>query len=96
MKGIGNNPAIDAYQRMAVSSVSNVRAPERVEPGTPQQAPTRAAEVRISAEARELAVSQAEGGFDVQKVQALKTKINDGSFQINPQLVAERLLDRSG
>jgi flagellar biosynthesis anti-sigma factor FlgM len=95
MKGVGNNPAIDAYQRMAVPSVGNVRAPERLETGT-QQAPSRAAEVRISAEARELAVSQAEGGFDVQKVQALKDRISDGSFQINPQLVAERLLDRSG
>jgi flagellar biosynthesis anti-sigma factor FlgM len=96
MKGIGNNPAIDAYQRMAVSSVGNVRPPERVESGTPQQAPSRAAEVRISAEARELAASQVEGGFDVQKVQALKAKIADGSYSINPQLVAERLLERSG
>jgi anti-sigma28 factor (negative regulator of flagellin synthesis) len=30
----------------------------------------------------------------VQKVEALKAKIQDGSFQVNPQLVAERLLDR--
>jgi flagellar biosynthesis anti-sigma factor FlgM len=93
MKGVGNNPAIDAYQRMAVSSVGGVRPVERVETGT-QPATSRAAEVSISAQARELAASQAQGGFDVQKVEALKAKINDGSFQINPQVVAERLLDR--
>jgi flagellar biosynthesis anti-sigma factor FlgM len=93
MKGIGNNPAIDAYQRMAVSSVGGVRPTERVESGA-QPAGSRAAEVSISAQARELAASQAEGGFDVQKVEALKAKINDGSFQVNPQLVAERLLER--
>lgn len=93
MKGVGNNPAIDAYQRMAVSPVAGVRPAERADAGT-QPALSRAAEVSISAQARELAASQTEGGFDVQKVEALKAKINDGSFQVNPQLVAERLLDR--
>jgi flagellar biosynthesis anti-sigma factor FlgM len=93
MKGVGNNPAIDAYQRMAVSSVGGVRPAERVEAGT-QPATSRAAEVSISAQARELAASQAQGGFDVQKVEALKAKIQDGNYQINPQVVAERLLDR--
>ena len=95
MKGVGNNPAIDAYQRMAVSSVGGVRPAEKVETGA-HPAVSRAAEVNISAQARELAASQAEGAFDVQKVEALKAKIHGGSFQVNPQLVAERLLDRLG
>lgn len=96
MKGITGNSALEAYRRVALAPV-NPSAPtapaEKV--GTAERSPTQAAKVSISAEARDLAV-QGDTKVNQKKVEALKASIADGSFQVNSQLVAQRLLQTQG
>jgi flagellar biosynthesis anti-sigma factor FlgM len=64
--------------------------------GPSQERPaTEAAKVSISSQARELAAG---GVSEVssKKLEALKAAVQNGTFEINPQLVAERMIDRSG
>ncbi len=95
MKGITGNPALDAYHRMAVSPVKEARPAAKVDAGTPQ-APAEAAKVSISAEARDLAASGTGGVVDTQKVEALKARIQEGSFQVDPHQIAGRILNELG
>jgi len=97
MKGITGNPALDAYHRMAISPVGAARPASRVEQtSSSDSASTQAAEVKISAHARDLAAEATERGVDVQKVDALKQRIAEGSFRIDSQTVASRMLEQLG
>jgi flagellar biosynthesis anti-sigma factor FlgM len=94
MKGITGNPVLDAYGRMAVTPVGAARPVETIESGGGSAAAaTAAAEVSISAHARELAGG---GKFDAEKVEALKTRIAEGTFKIDSQDVARRMLEALG
>ena len=94
MKGITGNPVLDAYGRMAVTPVGAARPAEAIESGGGVGSrATPAAEVSISAHARDLAAS---GKFDADKVEALKTQIAEGTFKINSQDVARRMLEALG
>jgi flagellar biosynthesis anti-sigma factor FlgM len=95
MKGITGNPALDAYQRFAVSPVSPATPARAAEPAQQKPVSNEAAQVRISNEARALA-SQGSGDVDVQKVSALRDKIQAGTFEVNPQLVAQRMIEALG
>jgi negative regulator of flagellin synthesis FlgM len=92
MKGISGNVS-DAYQRFAVKSVN---APTQQSVGSTQQttraASPEAAKVSISSQARDMASS----GVNTQKVESLKAAIADGSFKVNSQVVAQRILDGFG
>ena len=96
MKGITGNPALDAYHRMAISPVGAARPIERVEQSTATPTSAQAAEVKISARARDLATESAERGVDLQKVEALKQRIADGSFRVDAQAVASRMIEQLG
>jgi flagellar biosynthesis anti-sigma factor FlgM len=92
MKGISGNPVLDAYHRMAISPVqgaATVKAPAPV-----QNSPSGAdnAEVKISAQARELATG-ASSTHDSAKVADLKSRIAAGDFQVDAARIAERMLD---
>jgi len=92
MKGISGNPVLDAYHRMAISPVqgaSTVKAPAPV-----QNPPSGAdnAEVKISAQARELA-SGVGSAPETARVTELKAKIASGDFSIDPARIAERMLE---
>lgn len=93
MKSITGNPALDAYQRMAVTPVARTKATPPVENQASATAP-QAAHVTISAEAHQLAAAGA--AVDVEKVKALKASIEDGSFQVDSSVVARRMLDTLG
>ena len=94
MKGITGNPVLDAYGRMAVTPVGAARPVETIESGgNASAAATPAAEVSISANARDLAAG---GKFDADKVEALKTSIAEGKFKIDSQDVARRMLEALG
>jgi flagellar biosynthesis anti-sigma factor FlgM len=94
MKGITGNPVLDAYGRMAVSPVGAARPAETVESGgNATGASSPAAEVTISAHARDMAAG---GRLDTEKVEALKNQIAEGKFKINSQDVARRMLEALG
>jgi flagellar biosynthesis anti-sigma factor FlgM len=94
MKGITGNPVLDAYGRMAISPVGAARPTEVIESGgNAGAASTPAAEVTISAHARDMAAG---GRFDADKVEALKSQIAEGKFKIDSQDVARRMLDALG
>jgi flagellar biosynthesis anti-sigma factor FlgM len=94
MKGITGNPVLDAYGRMAVTPVGAARPAQPVEAvGSVSGPSSPAAEVNISAGARDMAAS---GRFDADKVAALKSKIEEGQFKIDSQDVARRMLDALG
>ena len=95
MKGITGNPALDAYQRMAITPVTGAKPAEKVEGGGGHST-GEAAKVTISAAARDLALHAASGGADAEKDQALRAKIQDGSFKIDPKAVATKLVDDLG
>lgn len=94
MKGITGNPVLDAYGRMAVSPVGAARPADGIESGGSASGPsTQAAEVAISAHARDLAAGSK---LDADKVQALKASIAEGKFRIDSQDVARRMLEALG
>ncbi|MEN9580589.1 MAG: Anti-sigma-28 factor, FlgM [Pseudomonadota bacterium] len=94
MKGITGNPALEAYQRFAVKPVSSAQQAQGAGVDPASTTSTKAAKVSISAEARELAAGNAP--VNTQKVESLRAAIVDGSFQVNPTLVAQRMLDGVG
>lgn len=96
MKGITGNPALDAYHRMAVSPVGAARPVERpVTAASTGTGGAAAAEVKISARARDLA-AEANSTVDAQKVDALKQRILEGSFRIDSQAIATKLIEQLG
>ena len=89
MKGISGNPVLDAYHRMAISPVqgaATVKAPAPV-----QNPPSGAdnAEVKISAQARDLA----NGVGETARVAELKARIASGDFAVDSAFIAERMLE---
>jgi negative regulator of flagellin synthesis FlgM len=96
MKGITGNPALDAYNRMAISPVGGARAVDRVEGTTKSSADSPAAEVQISSRARDLALEANNANVDAQKVDALKQRLADGSFRIDSQMIATRMIEQLG
>jgi flagellar biosynthesis anti-sigma factor FlgM len=96
MKGITGNPALDAYHRMAISPVGGARPVERVEGTTNTRAESPAAEVQISSRARDLALEAGSASVDAQKVDALKQRIADGTFRIDSQKIANRMIEQLG
>jgi flagellar biosynthesis anti-sigma factor FlgM len=92
MKGITGNVS-DAYQRFAVKPLTAAAQQPVAAPNqTARAASPEAAKVSISSQARDLAA----GGVNTQKVEALKASIADGSFKVNSQVVAQRILDGFG
>ncbi|HEY8942691.1 MAG TPA: flagellar biosynthesis anti-sigma factor FlgM [Polyangiaceae bacterium] len=94
MKGITGNPALDAYHRMAVSPVGSARPVEKAAPTAGIATGDAAAEVKISARARDLAAEAKESAVDTQKVEALKQQIAEGSFRIDSQAIASRMIEQ--
>jgi negative regulator of flagellin synthesis FlgM len=94
MKGVSGNPALDAYQRMAVAPVSQAKAPDQSAVASGGDKSSEAAQVSISSHAKELAGRSSE--VDPQKVEALKAQVDNGSFQVNAAAVAEKLVQALG
>lgn len=94
MKIVGS--PVDAYLR---TSLVGVGAPRRAQPvdkgGAEGAASSEAAHVTISAAARAL-VTGTDAPVDQAKVEMLKGKIADGSFRVEPETIAARLLDKIG
>jgi flagellar biosynthesis anti-sigma factor FlgM len=97
MKGITGNPVLDAYQRGGVSKVGAAKPVEQAAALAPSSggASTSAVEVSISPQARDLA-AHAAPPINHAKVEDVKSKISQGTFHIDSQLVAKRLLSALG
>lgn len=92
MNGINGNSASRAYDQMSITAVRGTHHVARTEAGkaaAPKQAA--AATVTISSEAQQLA-SAAEAQVDTHKIDALRAKIADGSFQIDHSKVATKMV----
>jgi anti-sigma28 factor (negative regulator of flagellin synthesis) len=99
MKGITSNPALDAYQRMAVTQVGAPRAPQKAaasEQETTASAHQQIAKVSISSEARQLAVGSTQGALDPDKVNRLKAALDANQIQFDSAKIAERLVAALG
>jgi flagellar biosynthesis anti-sigma factor FlgM len=95
MKGINNNPALDAYQRVAVTPVNTARPVDKVDAGIDQAGKDQAAKVTISNTARQLATGAGET-HNAERVAELKSKVDQGAFQVNSQMVAGQMLEALG
>jgi flagellar biosynthesis anti-sigma factor FlgM len=99
MKGITSNPALDAYQRMAVTQVGAPRAPQKAT-ATEQESRASAnqeiAKVSISTEARQLATSAGESVSNSEKVSRLRAAIDSKQLQFDSTKIAERLVAALG
>lgn len=97
MKGITSNPALDAYQRMAITPVGSARPVQKTN-GTTETSSTapQVAKVSISPEARELAATGTDGTVDSEKVDRLRSQVESGTYQVNSKAVAERMLAAIG
>jgi flagellar biosynthesis anti-sigma factor FlgM len=97
MKGITGNPALDAYNRMAISPVGGARPVQRPEANAPAaQGGDQAAQVTISSRARDLATESAGQGVDTAKVERLRAQIAEGSYRTDPQKIARTMIEQLG
>ena len=95
MKSVTGNPALDAYQRMAMSGVSPARPAAQGDPSPAETSGAKeAAHVEISEAARELA--RAGEAVDQRKVDDLKSRVAAGTFEVDSAAVARRMLDTLG
>lgn len=96
---VTNNPALDAYQRMAVTPVGAPRAPS---PAKAAEKPTatapdqQIAKVSISSEARQLAVGGNNSVSDPEKVQRLKAALDANQLTFDSTKIAERMIGALG
>jgi flagellar biosynthesis anti-sigma factor FlgM len=86
--------AIQAYARTALNPATAPTVQPQVADTSAVVNNDEAAQVTISAQARELAAQR--GGIDQQKVDSLKAAVNSGELRINPQILALRILDSFG
>jgi len=98
MKGITSNPALDAYQRMAVGQVSATHSVDKpaTEHDRGQASSSDVAKVSISAEARDLATSAAKGKLDPEKVERIQAELKEGSLQLDSTIIARRIITALG
>jgi flagellar biosynthesis anti-sigma factor FlgM len=94
MKGITSNPALDAYQRTAVTPVSPGPRSSAGGEAAPLLNSSQAAKVSISSEARALA----SGASDVDhgKVEQLKAALSAGTLKFDSSAIAEKMIDQAG
>jgi flagellar biosynthesis anti-sigma factor FlgM len=97
MKGITSNPALDAYQRMAVSAVGST---SQAQPTTPvaevRNTAPQVAKVSISDQARQLASNSAEGPYNAEKVARVSDQLSNGTLEFDSKQIAARMLAAIG
>jgi negative regulator of flagellin synthesis FlgM len=78
--------------KAAITSTSGERKPAGgVSSGTAAR-PEPSAKVELSPAAALLSRAEADGSFDTQKVERLAAAIRDGSFQVDAETIADKLL----
>ena len=97
MKGITGNPVLDAYQRGGVSKVGAAQQVAQTGEAAPSAGgpSTSAVEVSISSQARDMAAKSSQP-INHAKVEDVKNRISQGTFQIDSHVVAQRLVGALG
>lgn len=54
--------------------------------------PESSAQVNLSAAATAVAATAGDGSFDTRKVERIAQAIRDGKFQVNPEVIADKLI----
>ena len=72
------------------STASPAAAP--VSPTTPAGSPTDGTTVALSPAAESLRATAASPEFDAEKVERISSAISEGRFQVNPDVIADRLI----
>ena len=96
MKGITSNPALDAYQRMAVTAVASANPAQPAAPAEASKAAPQVAKVSISDQARHLATNSVDGRYDAEKVARLSEQVASGTLELDSNQIAARLLAALG
>jgi len=94
MKGITTNPALDAYQRTAVTKVNPGQRSVEAGEATSVSGGSQAARVSISSEARALASEASD--VDQAKVERLRAALANGTLSFDSSAIAEKLIDQAG
>ncbi|MBS0390300.1 MAG: flagellar biosynthesis anti-sigma factor FlgM [Comamonadaceae bacterium] len=93
---IGNNPDIASTlsQAAAARQQAKAAAPAPAAEAASQSAAraTAGVPVTLSATARGVEAGRSQGDFDAGKVKAVKTAIDNGSFKVDAEAVADKLL----
>jgi len=76
----------------ALAPAGATRKPAPGDAASASSSPEPSAKVELSAAANVIASGLADGSFDAQKVERLTRAIRDGRYQIDPQVIADRLL----
>ncbi len=91
------NGHAQAYNRVALTPVSTSKiSSTSSSSGASVPVGTEAAEVSVSEEARARALASGSAGVNETKVAELKSKIDSGTYAVNTQMLAARLLDTLG
>jgi len=84
---------VDAYMKTSLVGATSPARPSQGASPTAAPSHTDAAQVTISEEARAL-MAGASAPVDHNKIEALKTKIAEGTFKVDPHAVAKRIVDK--
>jgi flagellar biosynthesis anti-sigma factor FlgM len=94
MKGITSNPALDAYQRTAVTPVTPGPRSSAGSDAAPLLNGSQAAKVSISSEARALASGTSD--VDHGRIEQLKSALAEGTLKFDSSVIAEKMIDQAG
>jgi flagellar biosynthesis anti-sigma factor FlgM len=98
MKINTSNPALDAYQRMAVAQVGATRGAPAATSMEKSSATgdEEIAKVSISSQARSMAANGAQAGLDVEKVERVRAALESNQLSFDSTRIAERMIRALG
>ena len=91
------NPVVVSSNAASLAAKSGPAAGVQTKPGAPKSAPTAGVAVSVSSLARSMDVDGADQAADVDmtKVNAVKQAISEGSYKVNPGVIADKLLSNA-
>jgi len=79
-------------QATGQTAAADAAKPQGTAPATPASTPDASAKVKLSSTAATLLSTGASAEFDAEKVARISKAIEDGTFKVNPEAVADKLI----